>query len=154
MGMERGIASILHRDTIAVIVGARTFERGERCFADKRVVAVEATRGELRGTVVPQEAGRALYACRIWLREEGVAYECTCPMGEKLFFCKHAVAIALAHLDKERTEAELGLTVLREAMLAIAQPQLVDGLLGLARRDPALATEMKRMCLDALSRQT
>src|SRR5262245_39652427 len=49
--VERGIANILHRETIAVIVGSQTFERGERCFAAKRVQRVEASRGELRGVV-------------------------------------------------------------------------------------------------------
>lgn len=150
---ERGIASILHRDTIAVIVGKRTFERGERCFADGRVLHVEPGPGELRGTVRPLERGRALYTCRIWLREEGVAYECTCPIGVSLQFCKHAVAIALAHLDKERVESERGLTVLREALGAISQPALIEGLLALARDDAGIATALKRMCLDALARQ-
>ena len=72
--------------------------------------------------------------------------------GEKMQFCKHAVAIALAHLDQERVEAERGLGVLREALAAIAQPALVEGLLVLARRDATLADTLKRMCLDVLSR--
>jgi len=88
-----GIANILHRDTIAVIVGSKVFERGEECFASGRVLHVDAGRGELRGAVRPQEIGRAVYSVRIWVREEGLAYECTCPMGEQQQFCKHAVAI-------------------------------------------------------------
>ena len=150
---ERGIASILHRDTIAVLVGSRTFERGEACFAARRVTHVETLAGELRGTVRPSESGRRPYACRIWLREEGVAYECTCPIGVALKFCKHAVAIALAHLDKERAEAERGLTVLRQALSAIGEVALVDGLVQMAGRDRQLADDLKRMCLDALSRR-
>src|SRR5262245_6813348 len=78
--VERGIANILHRETIAVIVGSHTFERGERCFTAKRVQRVEATRGELRGVVTPSESGRAPYVVRIWVRDEGLAYECTCPI--------------------------------------------------------------------------
>jgi uncharacterized Zn finger protein len=152
--LTRGIASILHRDTIAVIVGARTFERGEQCFVGKRVLQVEAARGELRGTVKPAEHGRANYTCRIWLRDEGVAYECTCPIGVQRQFCKHAVAIALAHLANERVEAERGLGILREAMMTLTQPALVEGLLGLARRDQDLADDLKRLCLEALSRGT
>jgi len=152
--VTRGIASILHRDTIAVLVGARTFERGEQCFTGQRVLQVEAIRGELRGTVKPQEYGRANYACRIWMRDEGVAYECTCPMGIQRLFCKHAVAIALAHLANERAEAERGLGILREAMMTLTQPALVEGLLGLARRDQDLADDLKRLCLEALSRGT
>jgi uncharacterized Zn finger protein len=149
----QGIASILHRDTIAVLVGTQTFERGEECFRSKRVLAVESARGELRGKVKPTESQRAHYACRIWLREEGVAYECTCPIGVKRQFCKHAVAIALAHLANERAEAEAGLGVLREAMTAIGHPALVEGLLGLAKRDHDLADSLKRMCLESLSKR-
>ena len=151
--MLPSIASILHRDTIAVLVGKRTFERGQRCFGEGRVLSVEAAGGELRGAVRPQESGRATYAIRIWLRDEGIAYECTCPIGELRQFCKHAVALALAHLDKERIDAERGLGVLREALQTITQPALVEGLLALARRDADTADALKRMCLDALSRQ-
>jgi uncharacterized Zn finger protein len=150
--VERGIANILHRETIAVIVGSRTFERGERCFSAKRVQRVEATRGELRGIVTPTESGRSPYVVRIWVRDEGLAYECTCPIGVKQQFCKHTVAIALAHLDQERVDAERGLSVLREALGAITQPTLIDGLLVLARRDAEWADALKRMCLEALSR--
>jgi len=152
-GVERAIANILHRDTIAVIVGSKTFERGEACFTAKRVQSVEAGRGELLGVVRPNEVGRAPYIVRIWVREEGLAYECTCPIGVTRQFCKHTVAIALAHLEQERTEAERGLSVLREALTAVTQPALVDGLLVLARRDATWADALKRMCLDALSRQ-
>jgi hypothetical protein len=51
---DGGIANILHRETIAVLVGAKVFERGEACFAAGRVLRVEAGRGELRGSVRPE----------------------------------------------------------------------------------------------------
>lgn len=151
--MERGIANILHRETIAVIVGSQTFERGEKCFAAKRVISVEANRGELRGRVLPTERDRAPYVVRLWTRDEGLAYECTCPIGVKRQFCKHTVAIALAHLEAERQQAERDFAVLRDALATVQQPALVERLLVLARRDPAWATELKMLCLDALSSQ-
>ena len=152
-GVERGIANILHRDTIAVIVGSQTFERGEKCFVAKRVIKVEAKPGELRGVVSPTERSRAPYVVRIWVRDEGLAYECTCPIGIKQQFCKHTVAIALAHLEQERADAERGLAVLREALLAIPMSSLLEGLLVLARRDAEWATALKRLCLEALSQR-
>jgi uncharacterized Zn finger protein len=151
--MERGIANILHRHTIAVIVGSQTFERGEKCFAQKRVLHVDASGGELRGRVLPTERDRAPYVVRVWVREEGLAYECTCPIGITRQFCKHTVAIALAHLDAERSKAERELAVLRDALCTIQPPALIERLLVLARRDPAWADELKRLCLDALSSQ-
>ena len=149
-----GIANILHRETLAMIVGGTLFERGEQCFASGRVMKTDVTSGELRGTVKPNEASRAPYTTRIWIRDDGLAYECTCPIGEQRRFCKHAVAIALAHLEHERTSVERDLALLRDAMLAIGHPALVDGVLGLAKADADLALALKRVCLDALSQQS
>ncbi|MBK9034861.1 MAG: hypothetical protein IPL61_26960 [Myxococcales bacterium] len=150
--MDTGIANILHRGTIATIAGVRTFERGERCFAAGRVAEVIAGPGELRGVVRPTEATRAPYAVRLWVRADGLAYACTCPVGLERHLCKHTVAITLAHLERQRVDAERGVDLLRQALTAIPTPALVDGLLGLARRDAALADELKRLCLDALAR--
>ncbi|HEY1816265.1 MAG TPA: SWIM zinc finger family protein [Kofleriaceae bacterium] len=96
------IASVLHRETIAVLVGDHTFERGEQCYAAGRVLEVAAARGELRGTIRPQDSGRPPYKVRIWVRADGLAYQCTCPIGAERQFCKHGVAVALAHLDRRR----------------------------------------------------
>lgn len=143
--LDGGIANILHRNTIAVIVGAKIFERGEACYAAGRVVRVEAGRGELRGSVQPQELGRAVYLVRIWVREDGLAYECSCPMGVQQQFCKHTVAIALAHLDAQRREAERELAVLRRRVLAVDPIVMVDRLLEHARTDPTLAAVLTRL---------
>ena len=140
-----GIANILHRDTIAVIVGNKTFERGQQCYSAGRVVKVDATRGELRGMVRPQERGRAPYAIRLWVREDGLAYECTCPIGEKRQFCKHTVAVALAHLEAERATIELEVAKLRVRLAAMSPHVLADKLLGAARNDGALFEALKRL---------
>jgi len=133
-----GIANVLHRDTLAVLVGNKIFERGEACFTAGRVLRVEAARGELRGTVRPELRGRPVYAVRIWVREDGLAYECTCPMGVQRQFCKHAVAIALAHLEKERREAEGEFVLLRQRVMAMEPAVLIERLLDHARTDPGL----------------
>jgi uncharacterized Zn finger protein len=139
------IANILHRDTIAVLVGGKVFERGQACFAAGRVVRVEAAHGELRGTVRPEMKGRAAYAVRIWVRDEGLAYECTCPMGAQRQFCKHAVAIALAHHEKERREAAPELAELRRRVMAVEPAVLVERLLDRARIDPNLAAALTQL---------
>jgi uncharacterized Zn finger protein len=131
------IANILHRDTIATIVGARTFERGERVLEEGRVLGVESTRGQLKGTVRPSEPGRP-YAARIWIREDGVAYECTCPHGSTGAFCKHAVAIALFYVEKERKTLESQIGALRDRLMSMPHPSLVDSLIEQGRADPHL----------------
>ncbi|HEX4449555.1 MAG TPA: SWIM zinc finger family protein [Kofleriaceae bacterium] len=132
------IASVLHRDTLAVLVGNRTYERGERCYAAGRVVEVAATRGELRGTIKPNESGRTPYHVRIWIRAEGMAYQCTCPIGSDRQFCKHGIALALAHLA-------------RPAPTPIVEPDptelhsLAEQLVAKARRDPELLATLREL---------
>ena len=140
-----GIANILHRGTIAVLVGSKVFERGEACFASGRVLRVEAASGELRGSVRPEVRGRPIYSVRIWIRDEGLAYECSCPMGVKREFCKHTVAIALAHLEQGRLEVERELALLRRRVMAVDPMVFVDRLLDHARTDPSLAAVLAKL---------
>lgn len=131
------IANILHRDTIAAIVGSRIFVRGEQCFEDGRVIGVESTRGQLRGTVRPSEPGRP-YATRIWIHEDGIAYDCSCPHSRKGHFCKHTVAIALFHVEKERKTLEAQIGALRDRLMSIQHSLLVDTLIEEGRANPHL----------------
>ena len=57
--VERDIANILHRDTIAVIVGSQMFDRGKRCFAEKRVQEVTASAGGSARSDAPSSASAA-----------------------------------------------------------------------------------------------
>jgi uncharacterized Zn finger protein len=145
-----GIANILHRDTLSVIVGKKLFDRAQQCFTEGRVVGIEPGSGELRGTVKPNEAGRQNYTTRIWMRDEGLAYECTCPVGQKRMFCKHAVAVSIAHLEHEKKSVVRDMELLQQALMTVKQESLVAGLLVLAKQDTELATQLKRVCLEAL----
>ncbi len=141
--MDSGITSILHRDTLATIVGTRTFDRGQRCFAEGRVLGVGSQPGELAGLVRPAEAGRQPYEIRIWVREDGLAYACTCPVGLEQKFCKHAVAIAIAHLEQERKKHEEKIAGLKEQLMNLSLNALLDGLIAHAKADPAVATALE-----------
>jgi uncharacterized Zn finger protein len=140
------IANILHRATLALIVGNRTFERGEKCFASGRVLGVESGPGELCGVVRPQEPGRLPYEVRLWVRDDGLAYQCTCPVGEARQFCKHAVAVALAHLEREHHRGERELARLRVELMNVSIAALLDGLVEHARLDDDLLEALKRIC--------
>lgn len=141
-----GIANILHRDTIALIAGNKTFERGEQCFAAGRVMGIEAGAGELCGVVRPQERGRAPYEVRLWIREDGLAYQCTCPIGAARQFCKHTVAITLAHLEREKQRAEQELAGLRAQLMNLSMAQLLDGLVQQARADRGVREALRQLC--------
>jgi uncharacterized Zn finger protein len=141
-----GIANILHRETIAMIVGARTFERGEQCFRDGRVMGVESAPGELCGVIKPQDSERPPYEVRIWMRDDGLAYQCTCPVGASLKTCKHTVAVVLAHLQNDHPRAERELEALRASLMNVSMAALLDGLIADARLDRELFNALKRIC--------
>jgi uncharacterized Zn finger protein len=144
----QGIANILHRETLAMIVGGPTFKRGQDCFAEGRVLGVESGTGELCGLVKPQEQGRSPYEIRIWVHDEGLAYQCTCPVGTSRKFCKHAVAVTLAHLQKERLTVEQEIERLRERLMEVSLKDLLDGLVRHAKAEPSVHEALKQICAD------
>lgn len=93
------LANILHRGTLALLVGEKIFARGETYFRDGRVQKLEREKGVLTATV----RGTTTYEVRIWANRDGVAYKCQCPFGAEGLFCKHAVAVALAWVNAEST---------------------------------------------------
>lgn len=129
-----------------MIVGGKTFERGEQCFTAGRVLGVESVPGQLCGIVKPQETGRSPYEIRIWIKDDGLAFECSCPIGVSRQFCKHAVAVALAHLQKERQRGELELVQLRVQLMNLSMTALLDGLVHHARLDPGILQTLKQIC--------
>ena len=132
------LTSVLHRDTLAMIVGPKTFARGEECFGEGRVLGVQSAGGELAGLVKPQETGRAPYEVRIWVKEDGLAFDCTCPMGNNQRICKHTVAVTIAHLEQERRRAEAELSELKGKLMDLPLRALLDGLVEAARKDPGV----------------
>ena len=129
-----------------MIVGGPTFKRGQDCFSEGRVLGVESAPGELCGMVEPQEDGRAAYEIRIWVRDEGLAFQCTCPIGARQQFCKHAVAVTLAHLQKERLAAEREIDLLRDRLMDGSMKDLLDGLVKHARLEPSVREALQQIC--------
>jgi len=145
--MTTTIANILHRETIAALVGERTYERGERCFRARRVVRALVDAGQVRGTVRPGTAGRADYEVRIWIREDGLAYHCTCPVGTDGSFCKHAVAVALAHLDALEHASDPRTDAIERALRTLTHDELVSRLVAAAHVDSTLRSALARLTL-------
>jgi len=129
-----------------MIVGGPTFKRGQDCFGEGRVLGVESGTGELCGLVKPQEQGRAPYEIRIWVHEDGLAFQCTCPVGSSRQFCKHAVAVTLAHLQKERLTAEQEIELLRGRLMEVSLKDLLDGLVKHAKLEPGVHEALKQIC--------
>jgi uncharacterized Zn finger protein len=123
------LANILHRDVLRSLVDDRTFERGHDYFVQGRVSGLARHDASLVATV----RGTATYRVRLWVKEEGLAYSCTCPMGVDGAFCKHGVAVGLSwlsHVDsRDRSPDDRSLVVVRTYLQQLDKKALVDLLL-------------------------
>lgn len=94
--MSVPFASILHRDAIKKISDERSFARGRDYFEKGRVQSLTRHKSALVGVVT----GESPYAVRVWVKDQSLAYSCTCPRGAEGEFCKHCVALSLAWLAR------------------------------------------------------
>lgn len=106
--------------------GETVFKRGQSYELRGRVRELAAT---AEGGLVAWVQGSVRYATRVILRADQLASDCTCPYGGT---CKHAVAVALAYLNRSEQAASLPVApasdprlVLLERQAAAAAEQIV-----------------------------
>ena len=133
MTTEGPIANILHQDTIRRLAGDRTFERGQSYFKEGRVTELARSGVALTAKV----RGESAYEVRLWVKDDNLAYLCTCPLGKEQTFCKHAVAVSLAWLAKPEARIAAGDPV-ASALDTIPRTGLVELLLEEAATSPTL----------------
>jgi uncharacterized Zn finger protein len=120
--------------------GDAVFARGEAYWRDGQVqlLAIEP------GRVLAEVAGTEDY--RIALRGQGrtIDGECSCPAFSDWGFCKHMVATALAaNAEEAEGAAEGALGRIREHLKGLGTDVLVEMILVLAERDPALFRKLE-----------
>jgi uncharacterized Zn finger protein len=133
-------ASILHREAIRRLVDDRTFDRGVDYHAQGRVSALARHEAALSAKV----RGTNEYRVRLWVKEEGLAYSCSCPMGADGAFCKHGVAVGLAWLAQAAPAEEPDASALRGYLSGLEKPELVEILLAEAAAIPSLRERLAR----------
>jgi uncharacterized Zn finger protein len=74
------------------LAGDRYFKRGEDYF-ERGLVHSLAQDGEHISATV---AGTQMYQVRLWLEDDALISDCSCPLGDEDLFCKHCVAVGLA----------------------------------------------------------
>ena len=94
MAKANELKTVLTRDALRQLAGARSFERGEDYFATGQVISLVEYAGKLTATV----QGTEDYRVKLSIRDGALDYDCTCPMGADGAFCKHCVAVGLAWL--------------------------------------------------------
>jgi uncharacterized Zn finger protein len=82
------------------MAGEATFARGVAYAGEGRVRELALTDGMLTARV----DGTETYQVRLWKHGAEVEFDCTCPVGDALRFCKHGVAAGLAWLAGAKGE--------------------------------------------------
>ncbi len=124
-------------DALRKLAGAQAFARGKDYFAGGQVqlLAVELKR------VLATVSGTEDYSVELTGRGEVIDGGCSCPAFENLGFCKHMVAAALAANEAggyAEADGAGTLSRIRDYLKAKGVDSLVEMLLEMAERDPAL----------------
>lgn len=98
--MSIPFASILHREALQSLAGQRTMARGRDYFERGKVTELHRHGTGISGVV----QGESPYSVRLWVKDNSLAYSCTCPMGAEGTLCKHCVALSLSWLARSAAE--------------------------------------------------
>lgn len=128
-------------DALLALTGAKVFARGQAYFAEGavRLLAVEKDR------VLAQVAGSEDYRTRLSGAGKRIGGDCSCPAFDDWGHCKHMVAVALAvnaQAGDPDAEGEGTLSRIRAHLKAKSVDALVDLVIELAERDPALLRKL------------
>lgn len=127
MSLDRLITS----ESLREHAGERYYDRGLEYF---HAGAVQGLR-EDENVITAKVQGNDLYEVRL-SEDDGLSYECSCPLGAEGEFCKHAVAVGLAWLHRDRKEKpSVGMADLRAYLSDLPSKELVELILEQAKAD-------------------
>jgi uncharacterized Zn finger protein len=86
--------ALLTADLLFRLAGQVTYLRGLAYANEGRVEELEIQDGVL----VAHVRGTETYTVRLDTEKPGLSFDCTCPVGDEVRFCKHCVAVGLAWL--------------------------------------------------------
>ena len=92
---ERMLEKMLNSESLREAAGDRHFERGKDYFNQGLVKSLRS----LSGVVTAKVQGTETYQVRIEAAEDGLKFDCNCPLGENGTVCKHCAAVGLAWLN-------------------------------------------------------
>lgn len=94
------LADLLNEKVLEQLAGERAFDRGLDYFEDDHVVGFK----EEDGAIAARVRGSYYYQVKLWAEDGQLAFDCNCPVGRDSVFCKHAVAVGLAWIDRQKQE--------------------------------------------------
>lgn len=121
-------------DALKAFVGDKVFARGEAYCRDGLVTIIDTNPARVRAHV----SGSENYRTTVTGRGADIGGDCSCPAFSDFGPCKHIAATALAANDGAAESAGNALTRIRAHLATKDSAALVDILVDLAERDPAI----------------
>lgn len=100
--MSASFLSNLNSGLLLRLAGERSYERGERYFAEERVRGLVRFGETLAATV----EGTEDYRVKLWAERNSLGYSCDCPFADEGNFCKHCVAVGLAWISRGQSRRD------------------------------------------------
>ena len=126
---------------LLTLAGNTINARGQNYAESGAVTQLRLRNGKLHARVT----GSGDYTVKLWANDEGLNYDCTCPMGITGECCKHVVATGLAWLAQD-DEPELtdddDITPIRHYLLKQSPQTLATWLIAQCEHDEALYNEL------------
>lgn len=121
-------------DAMKAFVGDKVFARGEAYWRDGLVTIIDMNAARVRAQV----SGTEIYRTTVTGRGGDIGGDCSCPAFSDFGPCKHIAATALAANDSVAKGGGNALTRIRAHLEKKDVAALVDILVDLAERDPAI----------------
>lgn len=128
--------------TLREIAGEKVFARGVAYHEDKQVEIISIDGARVLAKVI----GSEVYRSELEGTGKKFSGECSCPAFSDWGFCKHLVATALTANDLEPgalEQAASRFSKIRDHLRARGIEPLVEMIMGLAERDPALLGDLE-----------
>ncbi len=121
-------------EIVKAFVGDKAFARGETYWRDGLVTIIDMNAARVRAQV----SGTEIYRTTVTGRGANIGGDCSCPAFSDFGPCKHIAATALAANDAAAIGGGDALTRIRAHLETKDVAALVDILVDLAERDPAV----------------
>jgi uncharacterized Zn finger protein len=136
------LADLIDRDDLLRLAGPRSYGRGCEYLEWGAVERIERS-GE---GVAAWVQGGERYRVRLFVDGGRLGFDCTCPVGRQMGFCKHCVATALA-CDGVELAPRPALDGLEQQLVALGSERLAGLLVEHARSDDRLAQRLHALTL-------
>lgn len=142
MGKKQHITKTITKNA----TDSRSWQRGVNYYNEGRVQSLLIDGNEITAKV----SGTYNYRVSLDIQDGNIKGDCSCPMGDGGYFCKHCVAVGLAFLDgkglsvssKKKNTAKVTMEDIHRYLASKSKPELLDMLMDQVKKNDAFREKL------------